>query len=558
MRSSTLLTLSTVLVCASMPASSWGVNPPAPTTTVTTGDESILNSDRPAWIMFADKGIASDRERSQALDWAVDSMTPRARLRREQRRSARTLVDKHDLPVCPLYVKAVQNTGARIRVQSRWLNAVSVEASAEQVEAIRQLPFVSDIRPVAAGRRTPVPAVEEVDSGLNAATADFDITTDLSYGSSLAQLNQMNATALHDLGYTGAGVTLAVLDTGFYKDHEAIDMNRVVAEWDFVKDDGNTQNEAGDPSSQHNHGTTVASIAAAAVDGTMYGPAYEADLILCKTEDLSQEQPIEEDWYVAGLEFAELQGADVVTSSLGYIDWYTQSDLDGLTAVTTIAVNIATANGVFVCTAAGNEGFSGLIAPADAFDVITVGAVDSSGNLASFSSRGPTADGRVKPECVARGVSTYGARTSSPTSYGSGNGTSYATPLVAGVVCCLIQAHPDWTVSQMRKALFRTADYYLANLTHDPAHGLGYGLIDGVGALNHWFIPADFDRDEDIDLVDFSHLQACLGESSAVAPPECENARLDSDMDVDSDDADILLACLSGPNLPPAPACIDD
>src|SRR5262249_51423004 len=144
--------------------------------------------------------------------------------------------------------------------------------------------------------------------------------------------------------------------------------------------------------------------------GTLVGAAWGASYVLCKTEDVTQEVPSEEDNYVAGIEFAEAQGADVVTSSLGYIDWYTQADLDGKTAVTTKAVNVAPSLGVICCTAAGNSGYdldphtSHLIAPADAFDVLTVGAVEPTLEYASFESDGPTADGRTKPEVMAMGT----------------------------------------------------------------------------------------------------------------------------------------------------------
>jgi hypothetical protein len=300
---------------------------------------------------------------------------------------------------------------------------------------------------------------------------------------------------LHDEGFSGENVIIGVLDTGFKRSHAAFNNPdrplNVVAEWDFVNDDPHASPEPGDPATQHHHGTMVLGVLGAYMPGSLVGGSYEASFILCKTEDVTDEHPAEEDNYVAGLEFVEAHGGDLVTASLGYIDWYTQKDLDGLTAVTTIAVNAATSRGVHCCNAAGNSGHdsdpatSRLLAPADAFKAITCGAVKSSGGTATFSADGPTADGRVKPEVLARGQDT---RTISPTSdsaYTSGNGTSLSTPVVAGAVACLIQARPHWTVDQMRTALFETADYFAAQGTHDPAFVRGFGIIDAFAAYEH-------------------------------------------------------------------------
>ncbi|MEW6251011.1 MAG: S8 family serine peptidase [Planctomycetota bacterium] len=446
------------------------------------------------WVFFTDKHIASAAERERALHELAATYNSRALQRRLVRgapaRRAGQLLDETDLPVAAEYIAAVAGTGARLHVVSRWLNAVSATASAEQVAQIAALPFVEWLQPVALTRRVD-PAYQDQTQGR--AGSDSGDGGRLDYGRSTNQLTQINVIGLHDLGFTAQGVIVGILDTGFRRTHQAFHTAghelRVIAEWDFINNDPNAGPEPNDPPGQYSHGTLILGTLAAYLPGELVGGAYNASFILCKTEDVSGEYPAEEDYYVAGLEFIEARGGDMATSSLGYIDWYTQAQLDGRTAVTTRAVNIATENGMHCCTAAGNEGNDGnpgtshLIAPADAFQVITCGAVNGSGAIASFSSDGPTADGRVKPELLARGVGTSTVSPSNDAGYTTASGTSLSTPLVAGAVACLIQAHPEWTVDDLRSRLFQSADYALANNgAFDPLYVRGYGVLNALAA----------------------------------------------------------------------------
>ncbi len=448
------------------------------------------------WVFFVDKGLQSQEQIEAAVSEVAATYNPRATQRRQLRgtsaRSGGPLFDLRDVPVAESYVDAVVATGARLHIRSRWLNAVSVWATRQQAEQIAALPFVDRLEAVRQSRRVDVSNVQEVDPSTTPPPEGN--TRSLNYGNSTAQLSQINLINLHDAGYTGAGVIVGILDSGFRRTHQAFhnpghDVH-VVAEWDFVDNDSNTAPETGDPSSQHNHGTMILGCLAAYQPGTLIGGAFNASFVLCKTEDTTQEVPAEEDNFVAGLEFIEAHGADMSTASLGYIDWYTQAQLDGQTAVTTIACNISTGLGIHHTNAAGNEyhdtnpAVSHLIAPADAFQVITCGAVDSSGTIASFSSDGPTADGRVKPEVLARGVTTHTISPSSDTSYTTADGTSLSTPVVACALACLIQAKPYWTVDQMRARLFETSDYFVANGTFDPLYVRGYGVINAFAAYD--------------------------------------------------------------------------
>ena len=443
------------------------------------------------WVFFRDKGVQSPAEIAAAVQAVAATYDVRAVQRRMLRgtgllRSGQ-LFDERDLPVASQYVTAVAATGAHVHVASRWLNAVSVYATAGQLKQIAALACVARLQPVARAQRIEPTDVLELGpwpGGGERSRVD--------YGRSTAQLNQINLVALHQAGATGQGVIVGILDTGFHRAHQAFNdtghVVNVVAEYDFINNDDNTDIETGDPNGQHAHGTYILGVLGAYLPGQLVGGAYDASFILCKTEDITQEVPAEEDNYVAGLEFIEAHGGDMATSSLGYIDWYTQAQLDGQTAVTTIAVNTATALGVYCCTAAGNNGHditpatSHLIAPADAFQVITCGAVDPNGVIASFSSDGPTADGRVKPEVLARGVGTATVSAYSNDGYAAVNGTSLSTPLVASAVACLIQAHPAWTVDQMRNYLLKSADYYVQYLSYDPLYIRGYGIINAYAA----------------------------------------------------------------------------
>ena len=448
------------------------------------GQAALPADTGPVWVYFADKGYPdADAERA-AIEGLASTYNQRAVQRRMLRRTAPGLFDARDLPVDAGYRGAVEALGAEVRVESRWLNAVSIEADAAERDAIAALPFVAKVEPVMRGRRVEPEEPGEPFGGVG--TRSF-------YGYADEQLAQIGLPELHAQGYTGQGVIIGILDTGFYRIHNAFNHPDntldVIAEWDFINDDGDTSIEQGDDGGQHSHGTMILGTIRGYEPDTYVGGAYHASVILCKTEDITGETQIEEDYYVAGLEFIEANGGDVATSSLSYIDWYTQGDLDGQTAVTTIGVNIATANGIHCCTAASNSGHdndpttSHLGAPADAFEVITCGAVTSEGSIVGFSSDGPTADGRVKPEVLARGADTFTVWPYDSTSYTTASGTSLSTPLVASAVACLVGARPWWTPAQMREHLFNTSSYYLDQGHPDPLFVEGYGIMHAANAL---------------------------------------------------------------------------
>ena len=437
------------------------------------------------WVFFTDKAVSS-----QAGFEAVAAST--VLTERAFNRRAKVGLNKivfADLPVASQYVRAIQDLGAEHCRSSRWLNAASFELPASLAVRIARLPFVAEIRPVMRAPRRPA---EETESK-SPPPGETQSTHSLSYGDSYPQLNQIGVPPVHDRGYSGLGVTLAILDTGVKKTHESLVPHfadgRVLAEYDFVHNDGNVANEPGDWANEQNHGTEVFSVAAGCADGHLYGPAYRANFILCKTEDIRSELPVEEDNWVAGMEFADSVGADVITSSVGYFAFddschcdYSYGDMDGQTATSSIAASMADGLGIVLAKSAGNEGPNPetITAPADAFNILAVGSVDAGGTIAYSSSRGPTADGRTKPEVCARGVSTFMALPNVPVDndYTYASGTSFATPLVAGAACLLIEAHPEWTPAEVREALKASG-----NRAANPDNTYGWGIVDVEAAL---------------------------------------------------------------------------
>jgi serine protease AprX len=454
------------------------------------------------WVFFTDKGIFDPGEYESALTQAKSTLTERA-ARRRAKTMKPNLVDFRDLPVDHTYVDEILKYQAKFRQKSKWLNAASFEIPVSRLDQISKLSFVRSIRPVSAGKRRPIPP-QMPPPELQKSQSKLD----LNYGASYDQLQQLNVPAVHDLGYKGQGVLVCMMDTGYLKDHQAFQLayseGRVLAEWDFINNDGDTQNEPGDPSGQHNHGTYTWSALGGAADGDLYGPAYGAFFILAKTEDTSMEEPIEEDNWMAGMEWADSIGADVISSSLCYIDWYTYQDLDGNTAVTTIAADMAAERGIVVCNAMGNDGpgSGSLLAPADADSIIACGAVDASGSLASFSSRGPTYDERTKPEVCARGVSTRCANPYNVNGYTYASGTSLSTPLIGGCAALILSVHPDWTPMQVREAMMMTA----SRATY-PDNDYGWGIPDILAATQYsFYLTGDVNGDGEVDIGDVIYL----------------------------------------------------
>ncbi|WP_372775574.1 S8 family serine peptidase [Mangrovibacterium sp.] len=394
-------------------------------------------------------------------------------------------IDERDLPVPAVYVDSLKSLGALVVHQSKWLNGATIQADQELAASISELEFVSLVELTKPGMSLKSTRQKWADEQV---TEQIDTAR---YGSSVYQVGQLNGQYLHNQNIKGEGMQIAVLDAGFYKVNEYSAFTglfaggRLLGERDFVSPGNDVYQE-------HSHGLSVLSTMAANLPGTLIGTAPEASYYLFRTEDASTEYLIEEDNWVAAAEYADSLGVDLINSSLGYYEFdnssmnHSYSDMDGATTRISRAADIAVQKGMLVFTSAGNEANDSwryLIAPSDGEFVIGVGAVNSKGVWAPFSSLGPSADGRVKPNVVAMGWGTSLIR--SDGSAGVSNGTSFSSPVLAGLAACLWQANPNATALQIKKAIEQSASQYAA-----PDSLLGYGIPDFERA--DWYLKSLF------------------------------------------------------------------
>ena len=444
----------------------------------------------PVWLFFSDKKIYDISALNEKIGKYTESRSRRSLVNRYKSGNP---IDFSDLPVEQTYIDAVKDIVVNVRQVSRWFNAVSVDVKLSDLDEISRLPFVARIERVKKFKISPPPPEGASENPLNKSSR----SAQLDYGPSLAQLEQINVVAAHESGYSGNDVIIAMFDAGFRLSHNVfshiLDTGRLIAQRDFVNNDNIVQDEAGE--NVHGHGTITWSTVGGFQEGSLIGAAYGASFILAKTEDIRSETKAEEDNWIAAAEWVEERGADVISSSLAYLDFdgtdddYTVSDLDGNTILVTIAADLAVTKGITVVNAMGNDGPSAtsLWAPADGNFVISVGAVNGAGSIANFSSRGPTADGRIKPDLMARGVSTAGATGATDSSFGLGTGSSLSTPLVAGAAALVIEARPDWTAFKVIEALRNTAGN-----SDLPNNDIGWGIVDVMAAINY-SVAADSD-----------------------------------------------------------------
>jgi len=394
-----------------------------------------------------------------------------------RRQKQNIILTEEDLPVNPNYVAQVKSTGASTYFTSKWFNGILVETDEATLASVNALSFVSETILVAPGSKLTGGRVSKVKHRRNS-SADQPANQ--------SQLQQIGIDEMQDSGYRGEGISIAIFDSGFI----GVDVsspfadlfsdNRVRQTFNFIKNNSGVY-------TADDHGTEVLSVMGAYTSGTYTGGAYKADYFLYVTEDIASEYRVEEYNWTFAAEHADSAGVDIINSSLGYNEFddssmdYKIANLDGQTALVTKASRKAIEKGMLVVCSAGNEGSNSwkfVTPPADAAGILAVGSINRVGSLSSFSSRGPTADGRIKPDVVALGSGTSIIRSSG--SLGSASGTSLASPLVASLAAGVWQAFPTLTAQELHDAIIMSA-----TLTSAPNNQMGYGIPHFRAIVNY-------------------------------------------------------------------------
>jgi subtilisin family serine protease len=401
----------------------------------------------------------------------------------DRRRRQGIAIDSADLPVCASYIDSIRNIRNVIVLNaSKWLNQVAIQTGdAQALKRIRSFSFVKSVSQASFRSTLQTDEKDLTEEMFTDAPNRIRETKGsvVNYGLNRGQIDIHKGSFLHDLGFRGQGMMIAMLDAGYdrYLSNPAFDslrrQGRVLATWDFVAGEASVNED-------NAHGSNCLSIMAANMPGKMVGTAPNAQYLLFRTEDVASEFPIEEHFWAVGAERADSMGADLINSSLGYIDFddpsmnHSYADMNGRTTMVTRAADKAAAKGLIVCNSAGNSGntpWKFIGAPADGDSVLAIGAVDVKGTIASFSSFGPTSDGRVKPDLASVGAGTFVSLPDG--SVAQGNGTSYAAPNMAGLIACLWQAFPEFRNQEIIQAMKQSADRYVS-----PNDRTGYGIPD--------------------------------------------------------------------------------
>jgi len=390
-------------------------------------------------------------------------------------------IDSTDLPVSKVYLDSIAKAGkVEILNSSKWLNQVLIRTTDQAaLNKISQYAFVKKRSPIAnrPSATNEGKFIETITAINGSQTIASTKTTTLKYGNSSRQVSIHEGEFLHNKGFQGKGIKIAVLDAGFlrYQNIAAFDSLKINGQlkmtWDFVNNNASVNEDDA-------HGTHCLSILAANLPGAFVGTAPASSYYLFRTEDVASEFPVEEQNWLAAAERADSIGVQMISSSLGYYTFddasfnYTYADMNGKKTMVTRAASMASNKGMIVMNSAGNSGSSAwkyIIAPADGVDVLAVGAVNNLKQIAPFSSFGPSSDNRVKPDIASVGWNTFLISTNGTVA--QANGTSFSNPNIAGLIACLWQAFPEFSNKEIIAAVRKSGDRY-----SNPDIRTGYGI----------------------------------------------------------------------------------
>ena len=431
-----------------------------------------------AWVYFNDKPSSAT-----FLSNPLTMLTQRSL---DRRTTQNISLDITDVPVEQTYITQISAaTGITVMAKSKWLNALHIRGTQADIQVLTALSFVNNVK-FANHSLNPGGKFSQTPKGIKPVNKQYDVQVNYNYGGSQNQIEMLNGHLLHQQNFTGQGKIIAVLDSGFTGVNTAapfqnlITNNQILGGYNFP--DANTNYFF-----RHNHGTNVLSTMGGFADGQLVGTAPSAQYYLFITEDVNSENPVEESYWVEAAELADYYGVDVINSSLGYFDYdntaysHQYDDMIGNKTFASRGVNMAFNKGIVVVISAGNSGATAephIATPADAIGALTIGAVNSAEVYASFSSIGPSFDGRIKPDVCAKGLQTTVSSTTGTITTSSG--TSFSSPVMAGMVATFWSAVPNLTAQQVVNFIKQSADNYNA-----PTTQKGYGIPDFQLALTN-------------------------------------------------------------------------
>jgi len=437
---------------------------------------NIIGQTEDAWVYFIDKP-----SEATFINAPLTMLTQRSIDRRIRQQIS---FDIKDVPVEASYVLQIKNaSGITIKARSKWLNSLHIQGLQSDIEYLLDLNFVNKIE--FANKSLNTSAKNNVSQKIIQHKNKLEITTDFNYGNAANQIEMLKGDILHQNNFTGTGMQIAVIDAGFpnVDSFEAFkrirNNNQILGGYDFVNRNPNFY-------TGYYHGMSVLSTIAGYIENEFVGTAPDAQFYLFITEDSNNETPLEESLWVEAAEKADSLGVDVLNTSLGYTTFdnpdynYSYIDMDGKTTFISRGAEIAFSRGLIVVNSAGNEGNDAwyyISAPADASSVLSIGAVNAAGTIAGFSSYGPTADGRIKPDVCAQGASVYIINADGDIA--TSNGTSFSSPVLTGVIACLWQAFPEKSNVEITQLVKESAHLYL-----NPTDQEGYGIPDFESVYN--------------------------------------------------------------------------